>query len=93
MVDDGADDIDDAAPYRDGADELVGVGFRQRRSAAGAETHAPAERQRVRPKAHVGWTTINANPGYVTSYYFHPRTSPPTGSTRCGRCAVITWWT
>jgi hypothetical protein len=39
---------------------------------ASAEAHAPAEPQRVRPKAHVGWTTINAKPGYVTSYYFSP---------------------
>ena len=26
----------------------------------------------MRPKADVGWKTINANPGYVTSSYFSP---------------------
>jgi type VII secretion protein EccE len=66
------DDLDDeAGGDGDNADELVGVGGRRRRAAAtaGAETPEP---QRVRPNADVGWTTINANPGYVTSYYFSP---------------------
>ena len=61
------DDIDET-PGRGG--QLVGVGG-PRRSAAGVAVQATA-RQRVRPKAEVGWHTINANPGYVTSYYFSP---------------------
>jgi type VII secretion protein EccE len=63
------DDVDDEADGY-GADELARVGGRHRRATAGAD--APAGPHRVRPKADVGWNTINANPGYVTSYYFSP---------------------
>jgi type VII secretion protein EccE len=67
-----ADDIDEAGRGGDGAGELVAVGGRRRRTAAAAEADASAGPQQVRPKADVGWNTINANPGYVTSYYFSP---------------------
>jgi type VII secretion protein EccE len=36
-----------------------------------APAKAPAEFKR-RPKADVQWATINADPGYATSYYFSP---------------------
>jgi type VII secretion protein EccE len=65
------DDIDETLGR--GADrggQLVGVGG-PRRSVAVAAVEATA-RQRVHPKAEVGWHTVNANPGYVTSYYFSP---------------------
>jgi type VII secretion protein EccE len=65
------DDVDGGpGGYGQRADELVAVGGSHRRAAATTEAQAPAEPHRVRPKADVGWTTINANPGYVTSYYF-----------------------
>jgi type VII secretion protein EccE len=65
------DDIDEQPGPADGAGGvLVAVGG-PGRSAATAKV-AATPRQRVRPKAEVGWHTINANPGYVTSYYFSP---------------------
>jgi hypothetical protein len=70
LADDGLDEEPEL--YRVGAEELVTAGGRHR--AADAEptpTPAPAP-QKVTPKADVGWTTINANPGYVTSHYFSP---------------------
>ena len=67
-----ADDVDEAGRYGEGGDELVGVGGRHRHAAAAAGAHTSSGPPRVRPKADVGWNTINANPGYVTSYYFSP---------------------
>lgn len=52
------------------AQELIAAAGRHR-GVAGART-APAAAQPTRPKADVGWKTINAKPGYVTSYYFSP---------------------
>jgi len=49
--------------------ELVTVGGRGGPAGAGVPA---AARRRVRANAEVGWSTINANPGYVTSYYFSP---------------------
>jgi len=34
--------------------------------------HGEARAVRVRPKASVGWRTINTRPGYLTTYYFSP---------------------
>ncbi|KPN47685.1 type VII secretion protein EccE [Mycobacterium intracellulare] len=59
-------DSDDDAPA-----ELVTAGAR----AGGGDTSRAAlsaAPSRIRAKADVGWATINANPGYVTSYYFSP---------------------
>ena len=66
------EDVDTAAAG-DSVDEheLLGVGPRRRRT-AGAVPAPPSAAQRIRPKADVGWKTINAKPGYVTSYYFSP---------------------
>ena len=66
------EDLDTAAAG-DSVDEheLIGVGPRRRRT-AGAVAAPPTAAQRTRPKADVGWKTINAKPGYVTSYYFSP---------------------
>lgn len=67
------DDVDDeTGPDEDAVDELVQVGAGHRRATATAGADRPARPQRVRPKADVGWNTINANPGYVTSNYFSP---------------------
>lgn len=71
-VPDDEDDVDDE-PGREGARGAVLVQVGGRRGAAGtAEADPPGRPQRVRPKADVGWNTINAKPGYVTSYYFSP---------------------
>jgi type VII secretion protein EccE len=67
------DDLDDeASVFGGGADALVGVGGGHRRAGATADAETPPGPQQVRPKADVGWNTINAKPGYVTSYYFSP---------------------
>lgn len=47
-----------------------GAGGRAARRAA--RRTAAAKPEKVRAKADVGWRTINAQPGYVTSYYFSP---------------------
>lgn len=60
----GADDSADEL-------ELIGAGGRHQRGAGAASAPLTAA-QRTRPKANVGWKTINAKPGYVTSYYFSP---------------------
>lgn len=68
---DGADAGEDLDTAR-GADgveerELLGVGSRPGGTAGVGRAAPPA-----RPKADVRWKTINAKPGYVTSYYFSP---------------------
>jgi type VII secretion protein EccE len=73
VVDD-TDDVEDLDTTGDGdraEDELIGVGGLHRRT-GGAVPAPPADAQRTRPKADVGWKIINAKPGYVTSYYFSP---------------------
>jgi type VII secretion protein EccE len=68
-------DVDDERSSRSGefaAGELVRVGGRHSRTSTAIAVEPTAARRRVRAKADVGWSTINAKPGYVTSYYFSP---------------------
>lgn len=67
-------DEDDVADVHDPAaagaqDAPVAAGGRAARRAARRATARP---EKVRAGADVGWRTINAQPGYVTSYYFSP---------------------
>ena len=48
----------------------LAVGVRHR-APAGADDEHPRAR-RVRLRSEVGWNTINAKPGFLTSYYFSP---------------------
>ncbi|OBJ10844.1 type VII secretion protein EccE [Mycobacterium sp. 1465703.0] len=73
VVVDDAEDPEDSDGSADGVDarELIAAKGRHRHTGAATRT-APNLAQRTRPKADVGWKTINAKPGYVTSYYFSP---------------------
>lgn len=67
---DDGDELDPSATREGSRDAmLVGVGGRHR---GGAGTSTTSKSTQTRPKADVGWKTINAKPGYVTSYYFSP---------------------
>ena len=69
-VDDGELLDEDDAGVAD--DALVTVAAGPTGSAA-HDAHRAAKRPaRERPKAAVGWHTINAKPGYLTTYYFSP---------------------
>lgn len=57
-VGDGTDSVADVHEHTE--ERLESDGRRHRASA------------RVRPKASVGWRTINTRPGYLTTYYFSP---------------------
>lgn len=70
VVDDADDDEDLDAAGADTDNELIAVGGRHRHK--GSEESTSPRAQRVHPKVEVGWETINAKPGYVTSYYFSP---------------------
>lgn len=71
VVDDAEDseDFETAAMTATSA-PLIAVGSRHRRNGR-AEAASPRA-QVVRPTAELGWKSINAKPGYVTSYYFSP---------------------
>jgi type VII secretion protein EccE len=54
-------------------DVFAGVGaHRDSTDSAAAHQHIEQPPVRVRPKARVGWRTINTRPGYLTTYYFSP---------------------
>lgn len=67
------DDFDDVIPEHNGAPvpELATVGAKHR---APEQNNRDEQRpaRRVRLTADVRWNTINAKPGFVTSYYFSP---------------------
>jgi type VII secretion protein EccE len=57
-----------------GEDALVSVGAvgEPAHSVVDVHEHVEAQPARVRPKASVGWRSINTRPGYLTTYYFSP---------------------
>ena len=78
-----ADDLDDLQAVEDFEDfeaamrerdeqrvAALAVGVRHR-APTGADDEHPRAR-RVRLRSEVGWNTINAKPGFLTSYYFSP---------------------
>lgn len=61
----------ESAPAND-VPEQGGRGRRRRRKPTADEPAQATTVERVRTATEVGWTRINAQPGYVTSYYFSP---------------------
>jgi hypothetical protein len=51
---------------------LATAGAKHRVPAPATTKDEPPAPRRARLKAEVGWNTINAKPGFVTSYYFSP---------------------
>jgi type VII secretion protein EccE len=51
---------------------LATAGAKHRAPAPAATKDEPRAPRRARLRAEVGWNTINAKPGFVTSYYFSP---------------------
>jgi hypothetical protein len=82
----------------------LGWAVRYRRTAAAAERHTPARAAMGRPKACVGWSTINAKPacvmsigqrwGFLQSHHFRGRCQRagadrvPGGYAPTGYCAT-----
>jgi type VII secretion protein EccE len=67
----GDDDDDEAPDAVTVASENVGK-RRRRRRLAGAAAELDDPDRKLRAAVDVHWTLINAQPGYVTSYYFSP---------------------
>jgi type VII secretion protein EccE len=74
--DDIAADIEDQGVLGEQLDEqtvrALATADAKHRAPAPAAKDEPRAPRRARLRAEVGWNTINAKPGFVTSYYFSP---------------------